>query len=493
MSILASAQKLARAAASNRSIPEGFDARAAIGVTRRPLQQQLVDEMRRFNVWVLHRRFGKTVEAIEQLVDRAWHCPVPDGRYAYIAPTYAQAEDIAWTYLNNFTENFPGRLVQQGRLAIYIPTLAGGRARVRLYGVDSPKQRLRGLYLDGCVLDEYADIPAPVWTQQVRPMLSDKERAVLDDLGRPNQWAVFLGTPRGRNHFYRLYENARLWMQGSPVIIRDPDTNKEVPEFRDDWAAALHRASETGVLSQSELRAALLDLQAHEGAEEGMAIYEQEYECSWDAAVRGSILAGILKELRERGHITEIPYNPHLPVHTCWDLGWDDATAIWFFQVFNGVPRFIDYYENSGADLRHYADKLAERGYRYGRHYFPHDVEVHELGTGKTRQKILNELGIRVRVTPKHAKWDGIAATKRWILQGYFDATRCAEGLDRLALYRREWDERNQVYRQEPVHDWASHAADALRIGAIGVSHVDRLGQDGEGRPDSRTTRAAEM
>jgi hypothetical protein len=193
-------KKLRAAKRTTAEYPE--DLSELIGMTPHPGQQHLTDIMRRFNVFIMHRRWGKSVWAVRALLEKAVECSFRDGRYAYLGPTYAQTEDIAWTYLQNFTEKFPDRLVEKGKLAVTIPTKAGGSARIRLYGVDSPKQRLRGAYLDGVVLDEYADIPLSVWTDQVRPMLSDEPRSGYDLNGHINQWAVFCGTPKGRNHFY---------------------------------------------------------------------------------------------------------------------------------------------------------------------------------------------------------------------------------------------------------------------------------------------------
>jgi len=201
----------------------------------------------------------------------------------------------------------------------------------------------------------------------------------------------------------------------------------------------------------------------------GRSKYNQELEVSFDAALEGTIYAQELEFLRNQGRIQTVPYNPLLPVETGWDLGWDDATAIWFAQVQGEELRVIDYYEATGAPLSHFADVLAGKGYRYGKHFFPHDVEVHELGTGKSRASILRELGIRVTTVPKHNVVDRISAVQATLPKCRFDHTRCAEGIDRLALYRREWDEKRGVMRENPLHDWASHAADGFGILTMGA------------------------
>ena len=439
------------------------DIRELTGYEPRPLQAQLEAEEKRFNVEVMHRRFGKTVFKVNKLIERAVDCPFPEGRYGYFAPTYAQAEDIAWHYLDQYTEKIPGRLLERSRLSAWVPTRGGSRARIRLYGLDSPKQRVRGLYLDGAVFDEFAWIPPSAWTEQVRPMLSDQNRSGVDALGRVNQWADFIFTPFGRNHAYTLYRNARMWSMGEAVELADADTGVIECILRDDWYAKLFKASETGVLTAPELQAALIDM--------GQSKYDQEYECSFDAAVEGAIFAREIEELRSRGRICNMPWNKLLPVNTAWDLGWDDATAIWFFQQVGDEVRVIDYYEASGASLDHFADVMAEKCYRYGYNLLPHDVEVHELGTGKSRSSVLRSLGVRVSTVPKHKKWDGISAAQALLSRCVFDASRCADGLDRLALYRREYNEKLDIFREKPLHDWASHGADAFIGLAMGLRH----------------------
>lgn len=469
MSLATRARTLARGLAEARAVELPDDVRELTGYRPRPLQAELEAAERRFNVEVMHRRFGKTVFKVNKLIERAVDCPYPDGRYAYLAPTYAMAEDIAWTYLLAFTEGIPRREVQASRLAVWLPTRLGSRARIRLYGVDSPKERLRGLYLDGVVFDEYAHIPPAVMAAQVRPMLADENRAGVDRLGRVNQWADYIFTPFGRNHAYTLYRKARAWHEGQAVTEMDLGGVEHLVR-RDDYFAALMRGSETGILSEAERVAMLNDM--------GRAKYQQEVECDFDAAVEGAIYARDLEEIRARGQVGRVAYNKLLPVSTAWDLGWDDATAIWFAQRVGSGLHVVDYYEATGADLTHYADVLAQRGYRYDRHYLPPDVAQHEMGVGKSREQILRSLGVRVTVVPKHRVHDGIAAVQALLPRCYFDEERCAEGLDRLALYRREYDERLQRHREKPLHDWASHGADAFRMLAMGLRAFRGFGEE---------------
>jgi len=460
------------------------DAFEAIEYEPRPLQAALDLQDRRFNVRVLHRRFGKTVREVAKLVDRAVECPFPDGRYAYFAPTYAQAEDIAWLYLERFHGLFCEKAGvsakehrHRGKLFVSLPTRAGGWARIRLYGLDTPRQRVRGLYLDGAVFDEFAWIPWSAWTEQVRPMLMDDVRSGLDRLGRRNQWADFIFTPAGRNHAYSLFRKAQAWSRGE-AVVEVGEEGEEIQTTSDEWDAALYCASETGIITEEELKNAYREM--------GRSKYMQEMECSFDAAIEGAIFAEEIEALRDRGRITHVPVDPLSPVNTAWDLGYDDATAVWFFQQRGEEVRIVDFIEVQGAGLPRIVEKLAERDYRYGYHLLPWDVEVSELGTGKTRASVLRELGVRVTVVPRvKVKSDMIAAAQAILPLCAFDQNRCAEGLDRLALYRREYDERRGVMREAPLHDWASHAADAFGSLALGIrkSHY--------GRPDaSNTTRA---
>lgn len=478
MSIAAQARQLIRlrekAAEATAASDLPLDIRELTGYNPRPLQQWLEANERRFNVEVIHRRFGKTVMKVNKLIERAVECPFPDGRYGYGAPTYAQAEDIAWHYLLNFTEKFPNRRVQEGKLSVWIPTRIGDVARIRLYGLDNPKQRIRGLYLDGFVFDEHAWIPPSAWYEQVRPMLTDENRAHVDFLGRPNQWADFIFTPFGRNHAYTIYRNADLWARGLAVTLTDPLTGMQEEVRRDDWFAARLKASETGVLNAAELMSARIDM--------GPSKYDQEYECSFDAAVEGAIYAREVEEARRQGRIGPVPIVKSLPVNTAWDLGYSDATAIWFFQH-AGARRInvVDYYEASGAGVDHYADVMIDKGYRYGYHLWPHDGKQHNAfaGQGKSAQSVAREYGIHATIVPKvNRTFDAIEAGRSFFSRCYFDAERCADGLDRLSLYRYKWDEKSQTFTREPMHDFASHGANAFETLARGVKKGYGQGDD---------------
>jgi hypothetical protein len=344
MSFTTSVRKLAAAKKSQGiALPPGLAEQDIYGMLEFTHREALVDVVMsktRFNADVVHRRAGKSVAKIVKLIRAAISCPHDNGRYAYAGPTQEQVKDIAWHYFTEFGDRIPGVVFKETKREIWFPQIRGGVSRIKLYGVDNPKQRLRGLYLDGVVMDEYQDQPPHVWSEQVRPMLADENRRGVDLFGYPNQWADFIGTPKGRNQLYRTYNEANLWQLGLPVMQPDPDTGKMVPVLRNDWSARLLKASETGIVSRRELQDAYSDM--------GRSKFEQEFECSFDAVVEGAIFGPELESLRNRDRITNVPINPHLPVHTAWDLGWDDFTAIWFYQQVGKEYFFIDY-----ADFHH--------------------------------------------------------------------------------------------------------------------------------------------
>lgn len=395
--------------------------RVSTGYKPRQLQAELHRKLKRFNVLVAHRRFGKTVFCINETIDKALRCDKPNPRYAYVAPLYKQAKSVAWDYLKAYTRPIPGTTFNEAELRADLPT----GARIQLFGADNP-DALRGIYLDGVVLDEYAQMNARLWPQVIRPALSDR-------LG----WAVFIGTPQGHNAFYELYQSAD----------------------GDDWYRAMHRASETGIVAASELQAAQRDMSPEE--------YEQEFECSWQAAIRGAYYGKLIADIEERGQVGNVPYDPTLKVETWWDLGVGDSTAVFFVQRAGMETRVIDYYEMTGEGLPHYAKVLQDKGYIYGRHIAPHDIRVRELGSGKSRLEVAQGLGIRFDVAPKQSIDDGIQAVRALLPHCWFDKAKTQQGLEALRQYRSDYDDRLKVFRSKPLHDWTSHAADAFRYGAI--------------------------
>ena len=398
----------------------------------RPLQKDMHKELKRWNVLVMHRRFGKTVWAVNQLIKTTLTCPLPRPRTAFVAPTFAQAKRIAWDYVKFYAGVIPGVQFNETELRADFPN--GGR--IMLLSAENP-DALRGIYLDECVFDEFGMQNPRVWGEVVRPALSDRQGS-----------ACFLGTPAGHNHFFDLLETAK----------------SQLAEGSSDWYYKICKASDTGIVRPEELEAAQAQMTPEQ--------YEQEYECSFTAAIIGAYYGKLLSDADDNGRVTRVPYDPAYPVHTAWDLGINDSTAIWFAQVFRGgAVNVIDYYESSGVGLDHYADILSKKDYTYGDHLAPHDIEVRELGSGKSRWETAYTLGIKFRVIPKMKVADGINAARMLIPKCYFDRDNCGEGLEMLRQYRQEWDEKRKSFRDHPRHDYTSHAADAFRYLAVGLEN----------------------
>ena len=391
----------------------------------------------RFAKLVAHRRFGKTVGSINDMIRAAIgnQRQHPPPRYAYVAPTYTQAKDVAWSYLKHYSAPVPGLEISESELWCQY----GNGARVRLYGADN-YDRMRGLYFDGVTIDEPAQMDPQAWPIVIRPTLSDYQG-----------FATFIGTPNGRNWFYHIGRTEA----GQP----DPE-----------WFHLTLKASETGLIPELELASARSMLTPEQ--------YAQEYECSFEAAVLGAYYGRLMAAAEVDKRICGVSYEPTAPVFTAWDLGMADATAIWFYQTVGREVHMIDYYEATGADLGHYVREVKSKPYVYGGHIVPHDAQARELGTGKTRTEVLESLGLRpLNVGPNHRVEDGINAARVLLPRCWFDAVKCHRGIEALKFYRAEYDDKLQTLRPRPVHDWASHGADAFRYAAMTIGRtVDTAG-----------------
>jgi len=426
---------------------------------------------KRWAVLVLHRRAGKTTAVINHhqraAMDDAWELrrlqallPDKDERYLrpllhrrvywHVMPTLKQAKEVAWDLLKEMARPIPGIKVNNSELTVTYPN----GNKLKLVGADDP-DALRGPALSGLSLDEYSQIPAATFGEVLSKSLGDH-------LG----YAIFAGTIKGKDQLYDTYTKA----QDNPqwyAVWQDIDTS--LATEHGPTIAALSRAMEDdrslvlqGVMTQAE--------------------YDQEWYLSVDAAIKGAIYGAELQEARKAGRITRVPYEPALPVDTDWDLGMDDATAIWFSQSLkSGEIRLIDYYETSGEGLPAIARVLHGKGYTYGTHWGPHDLAVRELGTGKSRLDTAQALGLRFSVTPRmhgvkgYEVEEGIRAGRMLLAACWFDAERCDKGLEALRHYRRTYNTRLQEFTATPVHDWASHGADAFRGLAVRYERpVDR-------------------
>lgn len=384
----------------------------------------------RWSSLVCHRRAGKTVACIADLTDAALRCRRPNPRFAYVAPYYTQAKDVAWTYLKQMVSQIPGVSINESELRCDLPN--GGR--VRLYGAEN-YDRMRGIYLDGVVMDEPADMDPRAWPEVIRPALSDREG-----------WGVFIGTPKGRNAFFDIHSRAE--------------------SLPDEWFTMVLRADQSGLLAPGEL----IDAQATLTPEQ----YAQEYLCSFDAAILGAYFGKEMSDAQDAGRITDVPWDETQPVHTAWDLGIGDSTAIWFWQAVGQELHVIDHYEAHGYGLDHYAAVLASKPYRYEHDWVPHDARARELGTGRSRIETMHGLKLRPRLVPDAKVMDRINALRVLMPRVWFDADKCKFGLEALRQYRTEFDEKTKAFRDTPKHDWTSHTADAATYMALAYREMKR-------------------
>ena len=407
----------------------------------------------RKGVLVLHRRAGKTVcelnhaqryatddaleaERLRSLEPTFTHDHIAEllraRHYAVILPTYKQAKLVAWEKLKYYASTIPGATPNEVDLAVRYPN--GGK--VQLFGADNPDS-LRGPAFSGAVFDEYQDHPPNIYGEII-------SKALADHLG----WVLFCGTIKGKNQLYRTYHAAKNdpeWF----TLWQDVDVSLAT----EDGATiiALRRAMEddradvaNGITTQAE--------------------FDQEWYLSPEAAIKGAIYGELMAAARKEGRIARVPYDSALPVDTDWDLGVGDATSIWFSQtLYTGEVRVIDYYEARGEGLPHYKRVLDAKPYAYGTHWAPHDIQQRELTTGNARIDVARALGLHFRVSPKvQAIEERIHASRLFIPRCFFDEAKCEHGIEALSHYRWDWNERLQEHKATPVHDWASHGADAF-------------------------------
>lgn len=377
----------------------------------------------RWTAMVCHRRAGKTVACVNELVTRAMYTQKKDARYAYVAPFYRQAKDVAWQYLKEATAQFAVD-TRESELRVILPN----GAWITLYGADNI-DALRGLYLDGVVIDEYGDCRPGLWGQVVLPTLADRRG-----------WAVFIGTPKGNNHFKKQYD--KILKEGGFTMLM--------------------KASVSGLLHPEEL----VEMRKQMSDEE----WEQEMECSFQAALLGAYYGDLIAKLENVGRIKSVPVDHSQKVFVATDLGFTDSTAFWFWQVRPDGIAVVDYYENHSKDLDHYFEYLETRGYEYDTIWLPHDARAKTLQTGvSTVQQFVDRYKDKctVRIAPKLAVQDGVNASRRILPACSFDAVNCYDGLEALKSYRREFDTLKQSFSNSPRHDWSSHGADAFRMLAL--------------------------
>lgn len=378
--------------------------------------------MQRWAVLVCHRRAGKTFAAANDLIRAAITCKSQNPLFAYVGPFRSQAKDVAWSALKYFSEPISAA-VNEAELMI---TLING-AKIRVFGADNA-DAMRGLGFDGVFMDEYGDFKPSVWGAVIRPALSDKQG-----------WAVFAGTPKGKNQFWDVWDDAN-------------------GRLKNEWFALMMKASESGLLPQSELDDVKRQITEDQ--------YLQEYECSFEAAILGAYYGTEMRELQDAGHIREVAYDPSLTTFTAWDIGHSDDTSIWWFQVAGTEVHLIDFHTVSGAGVEDVGNFVASKPYHYTKHFLPHDAKAKTFASnGKsTIEQLISILGFEtMAIVPKLSVQDGIQAARNTLPNCWFDAEKCKHGIEALRQYQREYDEDTKAFRVNPKHDWASNPADAFR------------------------------
>lgn len=380
-------------------------------------------------VAVWHRRAGKDATSLNHTVTQAVQRP---GLYWHLLPTYNQGRKIVWDGRTKegkpFLDAWPKELIVSANATDMKLELQNGSIW-QVVGTDNV-DRLVGANPIGCVFSEYSLQDPRAW-DYIRPILAEN-----------GGWAVFIYTPRGRNHGHALFEMAK----------NNPD-----------WFCESLSVEDTKVLTEKVINDERLA-----GMPEEMI--QQEFFCSFDAGLVGAYYSQQMAYLLAEKRLTKVPYDPLLEVHTAWDIGVGDSTAIGFVQIYGEEIRMIDYYENSGEGLIHYAKVLRDKPYLYGKHYGPHDLAVREFISGKSRIEVAAAVGIKFTLVPRASVEDGIEAVRNMLMRTYWDNDKCGRWIEAMRQYKKQWDDKRRVFSSMPVHDWTSHPADMIRTLAMGLN-----------------------
>ena len=388
-----------------------------------------------------HRRSGKDDTMMH------WACYAAHkriGNYWHMLPEKDHARKTIWTAINPKTGNlriddaFPNGLRSDTNQNEMMIRLKCGSSW-QLMGSDNYDRNV-GAAPIGITFSEWSVADPRAWAM-LRPILAENDG-----------WAAFLFTPRGNNH---------------------AKTTLDVAQQSAGWFWEIRKASETGVFTGEGLATELAELQREYGIEAGDELFQQEYNCSFTGVHVGAIYSKEMARARAEGRIREVRYDSRLPVHTFWDLGIRDATAIWFVQQKYQELNCIDYYEMTGEGLPHFIHTLQRKNYVYGNHWAPHDIEVRDWsGSGVSRLRVAKDLGISFKVAPNMSLEDGIASARLAFQNVYIDKDRCARGIECLENYHRPFDERLKVYKPSPIHDWSEHGASAFRYMAVSLREL---------------------
>jgi hypothetical protein len=386
-------------------------------------------------VWVAHRRAGKektcTNLVAKKMIQRV-------GTYFYVFPTYNQGRKILWDGMDKegfrFRDHFPKELVDGKPNDTEMKLRYKNSSVFQIVGSDNVDS-IVGTNPVGVVFSEYSLQDPSAWGF-IRPILAENDG-----------WAIFVFTPRGENHAYDIFELAR----------NNPQ----------EWFSQLLTVDDTRCLPQEVLDQEKREIMRLYGND---ALFQQEYYCNFTVPIAGAYYADNIMQAYKEGRIGNVPYEPGYKVDTWWDLGLNDRMSIWFTQRIGAELRVIDYEEGTGKGLNHWAVVLQEKRYVYGTHNAPHDIEVRELTSGRSRRDIARDLGIDFVVTPKLHVQDGIEDARNLFSSCWFDREKCALGLNALKNYRKQYDEKRRTYLNHPFHDWSSNAADGFRTLAVGAN-----------------------
>ena len=393
-----------------------------------PHQRAVMVSPKRHRCAVLHRRAGKTVMSVMMCLEAVINCRRKAPRAYYIAPYQKQAKKLAWDYVKDICGKSDLFSVNNSELSV---TFTPNGGKLILAGADNT-DALRGIYADFVVVDEMADCDPRLWTNVIRPALADRA-------GR----ALICGTPRGRGNF--LYELSKT----------DPDD----PE----WAYFSFNCEQTGVLKAEEIEATRRDMVRGNSAY-GEALFQQEMMCSFVAALIGAIYGNEMTALQNEGRYTSVRYDPSLPVVTCWDLGYADATAIHYIQQVGSEVRIVEYEEHVFTSLPEVIRQVRAKPYIYSDHFAPHDIRVREYSLGRSRLEVARDLGIDFIVAPNWSIEEGVAAVQRLLPNCWINNQKGGErALECLVGYKFDYDEDKRAFKLNPRHDHTSHCADALR------------------------------
>jgi len=432
------------------TLPHEFDPRDY----QMPAWSKLEDGVRRVLLF-WHRRAGK------DLVGLNWTAVASQervGAYWHVFPTYKQGRAIAWEGQTKagraFLDHFPKQMISRIRDQEMTLNFRNG-SMYKIVGADNPNS-LVGTNPVGVIFSEWAVMTDESVWNYLQPILVEN-----------GGWAIFITTPRGRNHAYKMLKR-----------------NEDNP----DWFCQVMTVDDSvhngvRVVTESQIESA-----RREGMTDDMV--QQEFYCSFDAALKDAFFGTQMVAATKAGRITKVEYDPALQVETWWDLGMDDSTTIWFAQRSMGQIRLIDYYEGNGKSLGHYAGvvqkRQAEWDCSFRSHILPHDVNVRELSSGTKRSSTLRKLGVfPIRKIPRTNKADQIAQARQIIPLCWFDERRCERGIESLKQYVKkaieggEDPDGNPTYSNEPRHNWACHGADAFQTGAMGT----RPDQSGDEKP----------